>query len=99
MDKTVPAGYSESFANALKLAGAGRVTCKILERHTHTTPILEGPMLGQDVIPNEVLPFLFEGDTSRRLPPLQAIAPRWLVGISSMLMPFSLRLGSLRGLD
>jgi prenylcysteine alpha-carboxyl methylesterase len=88
MDKTVPAGYSESFANALKLAGAQRITLKILEGHTHTTPILEGPMLGQDIIPNEVLPFLFEGDTSKRLPPLQVMCPRWIVDISSVLMPF-----------
>jgi hypothetical protein len=88
LDKTVPAGYSESFARALRRAGADRVTLKILEGHTHTTPILEGPMLGQDIIPNEVLPFLFDGDTSKRLPALQAIAQRWIVDISTVLMPF-----------
>jgi hypothetical protein len=87
-DKTVPAGYSESFANALKLAGAERVTCRLLDGHTHTTPILEGPMLGKDIIPNEVLPFLFDGDTSKLLPPMKAIAPRWIVDFSTCLMPF-----------
>eukprot|EP00747_Dinoflagellata_sp_TGD_P162458 gnl/TRDRNA2_/TRDRNA2_180095_c0_seq1.p1 gnl/TRDRNA2_/TRDRNA2_180095_c0~~gnl/TRDRNA2_/TRDRNA2_180095_c0_seq1.p1 ORF type:complete len:393 (+),score=48.90 gnl/TRDRNA2_/TRDRNA2_180095_c0_seq1:137-1315(+) len=91
-DATVPHMQSTDFAERLQNAGKSNVTAHVLPEVTHTDPVVEGPMRGEDLQVPLVLQMLLGVEEGNRkmatLRPMPQLAPSFMIKIASYVMPF-----------
>mmetsp|Transcript_86394 Transcript_86394/g.222517 ORF Transcript_86394/g.222517 Transcript_86394/m.222517 type:complete len:280 (+) Transcript_86394:1-840(+) len=90
-DHTVPASSSSNFAHRLTMAGVAKVTADVRPGVSHSDPIIEGPMRGDEYQAELVLQFLVGEHAGRRLREVQGMRmmiPRALVSVAARFMPF-----------
>jgi len=90
-DKTVPAWSSKDLADTLKDLGVKDVTMDYRPDYTHTFPVIEGPMAGEDPQVELILPVLFGKEKGKKMYkefPGKAIWPQYLLDMASVIMPY-----------
>jgi len=89
-DKSVPSWSTKDFAEALQDMGVEKVLTDIRPGMTHTFPVIEGPMAGEDPQVEVILPYLFgaKGKKLYEAAPRQRLWPQILLDIASVIMPY-----------
>lgn len=91
LDKSVPSWSSVQFAGALRKAGVSGVTLDVRPNMTHTFPVIEGPMAGQDPQVEVMLAALLGKKRSSQLlsaSPGQRICSQKLLDLATFIMPY-----------
>jgi len=91
VDKSVPSSSTTQFADKLREAGVPQVVTDVRTGMSHTDPIIEGPMRGQDIQVRLILSLLYGTDFQARvqaLPRLLPMAPEFILNIAAKLVPF-----------
>eukprot|EP00638_Chattonella_subsalsa_P001801 CAMPEP_0117763054 /NCGR_PEP_ID=MMETSP0947-20121206/18369_1 /TAXON_ID=44440 /ORGANISM="Chattonella subsalsa, Strain CCMP2191" /LENGTH=508 /DNA_ID=CAMNT_0005584607 /DNA_START=204 /DNA_END=1730 /DNA_ORIENTATION=- len=92
-DRTVPWWNTESFANILRKGGASDVITKYYEKWSHTDPILEAPMAGEDVLCDDILKEIHRRSNIRILYLSKAVQQNPVVLTKRMLPDFLIKAG------
>eukprot|EP00933_Yihiella_yeosuensis_P022837 TRINITY_DN17900_c1_g1_i1.p1 TRINITY_DN17900_c1_g1~~TRINITY_DN17900_c1_g1_i1.p1 ORF type:complete len:470 (+),score=68.01 TRINITY_DN17900_c1_g1_i1:53-1462(+) len=90
-DKTVPTWSSIDFAKHLRQSGHDKVKLEVVEGMTHTYPVIEGPMAGDDPQVERILPYLFGKERSSELmeaSPGVRLFPQPFIDVASVIMPY-----------
>lgn len=91
LDKSVPSWSTLDFAEGLRDVGFERLTVDVRPGMTHTYPVIEGPMAGEDPQVEIALPFLFGEEKARELfqaSPRSRMWPQIFLDIAKHIMPY-----------
>ncbi|KAK9798997.1 hypothetical protein WJX73_000658 [Symbiochloris irregularis] len=84
-DTCAPLNNAVQFAEALREAGAN-VEVKWYDGQTHTSPLIENPMRGHDVLTDDILSWVME-DPNRHTNQFP-LCPAVLIGLAALVCPF-----------
>lgn len=90
-DKSVPTWSSKDFYEALKDTGVTNVTLDVRPSYTHTYPVIEGPMAGDDPQVELMLPVLFGEKKAKQMlkeSPGKRLWPQVLIDVAGSIMPY-----------
>lgn len=90
-DQSVPVDCTTRFARALQLSGVS-ARADVRPGVSHTPPIVEGPMRGEDHQVQLLLPFLLGEEAAQdrfaAMPRLRQMWPKCIINLASHVMPF-----------
>jgi len=90
-DKSVPSWSTLEFAEGLREVGCEKLTVDVRPGMTHTYPVIEGPMAGEDPQVEIALPFLLGEERAREVfaaSPRPRMWPQIFLDIAKHIMPY-----------